>query len=209
MTNLSKAQTDKLITVRDATDSDAGFVYMTPKSVKLLVDAGYAECNTSMTDGDKVAVRITQSGVEWLAAPAPSDAPNQGIEPMNTEAPAFAIDDGVAIPAIKRAGTGSSTYPFADLAVGQSFFVPATEDMSNPGKSLASTVSSASKRYATQNGVRTINRRDKETGEMGTVEVPAYNYERKFMVRSVEENGAKGARVWRVAIEDGGEDNAE
>ena len=114
--------------------------------------------------------------------------------------PAFNIENDVEIPAIKRAGRSRALYPFDDLEVGQSFFVPATEEMKDPGKSLASTVSSASKRYATQDGTRTINRRDKETGALTPVEVPAYNYERKFMVRSVDESGVKGARVWRVEV---------
>jgi len=126
---------------------------------------------------------------------------------MNTEntaaAPAaFAVESGVPIPAIKRQGAATSIYPFDALEVGQSFFVPATDEMPNPGKSLASTVSSASKRYATENGTRTINRKNKETGEMEPVEVPAYKYDRKFMVRTVEENGVKGARVWRIETKD-------
>lgn len=203
MTNLSKGQADKLANIVAATQSEAGMCYMTEKSVQLLVDAGYVECNITMTDPDdakKVAVRATPTGMAYEETPTTTE----GTKTMNSP---FAIDDGVAIPAIKRSGSATSIYPFDALEVGQSFFVPATEDMPNPGKSLASTVSSASKRYATQNGTRTINRRNKETGEMEPVEVPAYDYERKFMVRSVEENGIKGARVWRVEVDhDGGDD---
>lgn len=198
MTALTKGQATKLATIVVATQTEAGMCYMTKKSVQVLVDAGYVECNTSMTNPDdakQVAVRATQTGVAYESAPAPTE----GTTPM--ENPAFAIQDGVAIPAIKRIGSATSIYPFDALAVGQSFFVPATDEMPNPGKSLASTVSSASKRYATQNGTRTINRRNKESGNMEPAEVPAYDYERKFMVRSVEEDGVKGARVWRIEVD--------
>lgn len=219
MTNLSKAQIVKLGEIVAATQAGTpGFLYMTEKSVKILLDADYVECNTQMTDGNKVAVRATKSGADaYEAAQAEGagtdetptgetpSATNEGTRTMN----AFAIDNAVPIPAIKRSGAATSIYPFDALAVGQSFFVPATEDMPNPGKSLASTVSSASKRYATENGTRTINRKNKETGEMEPVEVPAYTYERKFMVRTVEENGVKGARVWRIEVGDDDEDNSE
>lgn len=201
MPNVTKAQADKLATIVAATNSDAGMCYMTEKSVQVLVDAGYVECNIGMTDPNdakKVAVRATQTG---LAYEHDAPATTEGTTTMESPATAFAIEDGVKIPAIKRKGSATSVYPFDALEVGQSFFVPATEDTLNPGKSLASTVSSASKRYATENGTRTINRRNKESGEMEQVEVPAYDYERKFIVRSVEENGVKGARVWRVEVE--------
>ena len=206
MIKLSKAQAAKLAEIASMKHKrERGFSFMTPKSVKLLVDAGLVECNTTITDGNNVAVRSTIQGDEWLAAY--EAAPTEGTEPMNTEttaAPTFAINDGVPIPAVKRRGSATSVYPFDALTIedgaefGQSFFVPATEEMPNPGKSLASTVSSASKRYATENGTRTINR--KVDGVMTEVQVPAYDYERKFIVRSVEENGVKGARVWRVAV---------
>jgi hypothetical protein len=219
MTKLSKAQSDKLAEISSMThNSQQGFSYMTPKGVQLLVDAGLVECNNSMTDGNKVAVRVTNQGDEWLKADeAP---PVEGTDNMDnqTPAPAFAIDDDVSIPAIKRKGSSTSVYPFAALEIGQSFFVPATEAMPTPGKSLASTVSSASKRYATANGTRTINRRlalvnedgtpmlgadgKRMRGELEAVQVPAYHYERKFKVRSVEENGVPGARVWRVKVEE-------
>jgi hypothetical protein len=201
MTKLSKGQADKLANIVAATNTEAGMCYMTEKSVQVLVDAGFVECNIAMTNPDdakQVAVRATPTGMAYDPV---EQAQPEGTEPMETPATAFAIEDGVKIPAIKRTGSATSVYPFDALAVGQSFFVPATEEMPNPGKSLASTVSSASKRYATENGTRTINRRNKESGEMEQVEVPAYDYERKFMVRSVEEDGVKGARVWRVEVE--------
>jgi len=196
MTDMSKNQQAKLSTIVKATHGNPPYAFFTQKNVKVLLDAGYVECNTDISDGDRVAVRATKTGEEALQRA--NNPPNESESTMSTETPQFAIDNDVSIPAVTRRGATASPYPFDEMELGQSFFVPATEAMANPGKSLASTVSSASKRYATENGTRLINRRNKETNEMGQVEVPKYHYERKFMVRTVEENGVKGARVWRI-----------
>lgn len=202
MTQLSANQMTKLGKIVAATQDEAtGFLHMSTKSVQILLDAGLVECNTEMTDAQgNPAVRATQQGIETMNAPDTAPA-------AEAPASAFKIDTGIPVPTIRRAGSATSKYPFDDLPVGGSFFVPATEEMPNPGKSLASTVSSASKRYATKNGTRTINRkadealaqeRGVEVGTLVPVEVDAYDYERKFIVRSVEENGVSGARVWRI-----------
>lgn len=211
MANLNHIQTQMLTKVAEATlDQTQGFAYVkNGATAAALAEAGLIELNPQMVEGDKIAARATNEGVDAYQngdSVEPTNT-NEGTETMNTEntaaAPAaFAIETGVPIPAIKRQGVATSIYPFDALEVGQSFFVPATDEMPNPGKSLASTVSSASKRYATEVGTRTINRRNKETGEMEPVEVPAYKYDRKFMVRTVEENGVKGARVWRIEPKD-------
>jgi hypothetical protein len=52
------------------------------------------------------------------------------------------------VPSAARGGRGRSIYDFGSLAVGGFIFVPATTDRPNPAKSLASTVSSATKRSA-------------------------------------------------------------
>lgn len=213
MTKLNKVQSDMLAKITEATlDQTQGFAYVKNGATSaMLAEAGLVELNPQMVDGDKIAARATEKGIDMYQSGDNVEASNEGqvdqTEGTNTMDNQFAIDDGVAIPAIKRKGSATPIYPFDALEVGQSFFVPATEDMPNPGKSLASTVSSASKRYATENGTRTINRRNKETGEMEPVEVPAYEYSRKFMVRTVEENGVKGARVWRIEV--GGADDGD
>lgn len=211
MANLNHIQAQMLAKVAEATlDQTQGFAYVkNGATAAVLAEAGLVELNPQMVDGDKIAARATNEGVDAYQngdSVEPTNT-NEGTETMNTEntvaAPAaFAVESGVPIPTIKRQGAATSIYPFDALEVGQSFFVPATDEMPNPGKSLASTVSSASKRYATEKGTRTINRKNKETGEMEPVEVPAYKYDRKFMVRTIEENGVKGARVWRIEPKD-------
>lgn len=199
MSQLSANQLTKLGKIVEATTSEPGYEHMSTKSVQILLDAGLVECNTEMTDAQgNPAVRATQQGIDTMNTPAPETAAEAPATPQ------FERRKIIGLPKISRAGAASSKYPFDDLeapytdengdVVYDSFFVSATENMPNPGKSLASTVSSASKRYATENGTRKINRKNKETGEMEPVEVTAYKYERKFIVRSAD----GGAEVIRV-----------
>ena len=109
--------------------------------------------------------------------------------PVAAAAPsAFAIEDGFAVPTASGRGRGGNTYPFDALNVGQSFFVPNSEDKPNAAKSLASTVSSATARYAE------VVEGQFKTNKKGE-QVPVTRDTRKFIVRSVE----GGARVWRTA----------
>jgi hypothetical protein len=159
-----------------------------------LVDKGFVEVNKELLDatGNNYAGRPTELGIKFIKDNNVSD---EVQAPAVTAA--FAIEDNVALPEVKRGGGGGrkgprgSKYPFDTMENGQSFFVPATEEMPNPAKTLASTASTFAKKYATENGTRTITRK----GETKTV--AAYDYTRKFVVRAVEENGVKGARVWR------------
>lgn len=101
-------------------------------------------------------------------------------------ATSFAVEDNVPMPT--GSGRGGNVYPFDALEVGQSFFVPNSDEKPNAAKSLASTVSSATSRYAvpSEDGATKINKK----GET----VPVMVKTRKFVVRSVE----GGARVWRT-----------
>jgi len=135
-------------------------------------------------------------------------------------ASAFAIDNDIPPPSGSKRRVGGEKYPFDALQPGQSFFVPATEENPNPAKSLASTVSSATARYAVQVGNETeeITRTKYKTDEAGkrikgadgayikdgeeVVTVPKMQNTRVFMVRPVDETAqgrGKGARVWRTA----------
>jgi hypothetical protein len=153
-----------------------GFVYMSAAEVAPLVTAELVETNPAMTDEHgAIATRSTTKG-------------NETVNTETTKAPrlspaSFEIDNDVAIPTIKRGGgRGGNLYPFDNLAVGGSFHVAATDAKPNPAKSLASTVSSATKRY------EAAKRSD------GTPDV------RKFIVRSVDASDKRGAgaRVFRT-----------
>lgn len=174
-----------------------------PESVYApLVEAGLVEINPGMTDENgNVATRATQKGVESLDSAA-TVADNATSEATSATAATgetqkvktmFKIEDSIPVPTISGRGRGGNVYPFDQLEVGQSFFVANSEDKPNAAKSLASTVSSATARYAvaSEDGATKTNKK----GEV----VPVMVETRKFVVRSVEENGVKGARVWRTA----------
>ncbi len=91
-------------------------------------------------------------------------------------------------------------YPFEQLEIGQSFFVPVSEDKPNPAKSLASTVTSANDRHAYEIEGETMVNRKGET-------VPKKGFNKRFIVRPVEDGaawgfaGQAGAAVWRIEPE--------
>lgn len=92
----------------------------------------------------------------------------------------IAIESGIEVPEVKRGNVRTSAYPFAQLEIGQSFFMPVTETMPNPAKTLATVVSSATRRYKTA--------------------TPA----RVFTIRAVNDADGKltGARIWRINPKD-------
>ena len=167
-----------------------------------LVEAGLVEINPAMTnENGEVATRATQEGIEMLDGGAivvdnaTTEANSETAATGKTEKvkTMFLIKNDVPVPAISGRGRGGNVYPFNQLEVGQSFFVPNSESKPNAAKSLASTVSSATARYAVpaEDGSTKTNKK----GEV----VPVMVETRKFVVRSVEEDGVKGARVWRTA----------
>lgn len=115
----------------------------------------------------------------------------------------FKIESNIAVPkASKR--TRASAYPFDELEVGQSFFVPATAERPDPAKTMGSTVNGANARFSEEIPGET------RTNRKGNV-VPATRQLREFIVRPVTEDvdgvEVKGARVWRIEVT--GEQTAE
>ena len=167
-----------------------------------LVEAGLVEINPAMVnEAGEIATRATQAGIESLdsgaivVGNATTEANSAIAETGKTEKvkSMFKIEDSIPVPTISGRGRGVNVYPFDRLAVGQSFFVPNSEDKPNAAKSLASTVSSAAARYAVpaEDGSTKTNKK----GEV----VPVMVKTRMFVVRRVEEDGVKGARVWRTS----------
>lgn len=189
---LTETEIGKLAYVVEQHDGGA-LAYADEDYFKELVDKGFVEVNIALaTEAGDVPARPTEAGIKLIKDNGVTD---NVVAPV-TE-PSFAIEDGIAIPEAKRGGGGGrkgprgSKYPFATMENGQSFFVPATEEMPNPAKTLASTASTAKKAFGSVTGTREITRK----GETKTVD--AYTYTRGFIVRAVEENGIRGARVWR------------
>jgi len=157
-----------------------------------LVEAGMVEINTAVVDAaGNVATRATPKGIETVnAKPAAAAAP---AAPSTVKA-SFSLDTDIAIPAVSGRGRTANTYPFEAMEVGQSFFVPNSAERPNAAKSMASTVSSATARYAVEvPGETVVNRKGKT--------VPKVNEIRKFVVRAVDETAqgrGPGARIWRT-----------
>lgn len=206
--------TATLANIVNATNA-GGFVYISEAVAAPLVAAGYIETNGEMRDeGGNIAARSTDAGNGLIASQSGSTAAPAAAQPVaaTTSAPAakskFEIDDGVPMPTIKRGGVGGTVYPFDDLNVGQSFHVAATADRANPAKSLASTVSSATARYAVEafndDGspkFETVEVKDEAGNVTGNEQRRVMNPTRVFSVRTVGKDDPKGAgaRVWRTA----------
>lgn len=174
-----------LATIVTATKSE-GFAMVEPSHVEKLVADGHVEVNHSIKTPDgKVAVRALNLEISDATAPK-----------MN-----FPIESGIMPTPQTRGGKKVEVYPFGQLEVGQSFFVPATDKAPEPAKTFASTVSSATRRFAVKSATET------KTNKKGAV-VPILVPTRRFTIRAVTagqkyENGyteaATGARVFRIA----------
>lgn len=103
------------------------------------------------------------------AQPATFAAPPAAPAPAPAAPGRFTFLKNIPVPAARRGGKGSNQYGFEAMEVGDAFDVVATADDPAPAKRIASTVSSASRRLEPK----------------------------KFIVRSIEVNGVKCARVWR------------
>lgn len=138
------------IIVASMANEEAPFHMATEAEIAALMKEGLVETNGDIRDGDKIATRATEKGIELNTTENGGNAGTSGTAPVAT-ASAFSLIDGAELPA-SRGGRNRSVYPFDTMAVGQSFFVPASEAKPNPAKSLASTVSSANKRAAKDGG---------------------------------------------------------
>lgn len=194
---------DLLKKIVDATSVE-GHTFSSVMDFSHLEGLGLIESNSDLVndDGD-IAVRATQAGFDLIypdhevsmPEPTPEPAPEAEIQtPAITPAKtkgitmSFVIEDSIPVPektAKRGRVAGSTKYPFHQLQVGQSFFVPASEKTPNPAKALQSAVAGAIRTYANESGTKM------HKGK----EVKAYKATRVFEVREVE----GGARVWRTA----------
>lgn len=191
---------DLLASIVSATQGNS-FVYTAEADHAPLVAAGYAEVNPGMVDDNgRVATRATKEGIDHMndttTNTAGDGAPATGATDPNAStatdttatAPAASASEEFAIfsvplPEKKRAAVGgrSSSYPFDKLEVGQSFFVANTAERPNAKKSLASTVSSATRRFAEQAKNEDGTPKMREMTVAGVKKsVPVYIENRKF-----------------------------
>jgi hypothetical protein len=205
-------------TIEEIVAAGEGGTYAMKEVYETLVQLKLAEINPAVRDSNgAVAIRATAKGIEYVNAQR-NDAALSAAQPVEPEMEddseleddvesedesadmsdsddedgedAFELESGIQIPELgPRVGFGrKSTYPFAKMNVGQSFFVPGVAKNSKKFKGLASTVSAAQRRFAREiPGKVRVNR----NGE----QVQDYELTRKFVLRAVD----GGARVWRTA----------
>lgn len=163
-----------LTSVVEATLSEKGFTFLTPEAIRNLLSEFPGSIQVDVAHKEpktgRVAVRATDKGISAAFGGGSGEQPEEHIAAHETRT-RFKLEDNVPIPAPRRGIQAEPRYPFNLLNVGQSFMVPSTPERPNPAKALASTVSSANKRMQGK---------------------------KKFIIRPVEENGVKGARIWRV-----------
>lgn len=176
-------------------------------------------------DVSKVAARVTEAGAKMVAeANATAAKANEPKKERVDNSDQFAILNGAVLPPSRKGNFGGGApikYPFERMEIGQSFFVPVSEKLPDPVKTLGSTVSSANMRYAKETGqTKQVERVKRGTDRKGmvdaagnkikeTVTVPVYSFERKFSLRGVEAGKtygnwvapSDGALIARVALD--------
>lgn len=189
-----------------AATATGGFAYASQEEAQELVNMGFVEVNASMpeiVDGNQTgrfAARATDAGTklagELNAGTAQTAAPQ-------TDAPksyAFAVGGfNLAAGAVKterKAPQRESKYPYAEVPAPSAenptpgFFVPATPDMPEPWRSLASSVSNENRKHGVVTGTRT----HEKTGKV----VNVYDYPNvKFDIVRFNNGGTEGALIYR------------
>jgi hypothetical protein len=181
---MAKVTKKHLDEIEEATKNDS-FVFVNAKDYEKHIADGLIEINTELVDADgKVAARTTSKLGETVKI---------------ATATGFEIVKGLKPAPAKRGGERKEVYPFSELEVGDTFLIEASEKYPEPAKQLASTVSAAGRRFATESG-------ETKTNKKGNV-VPILNYTRKFVIRPVTPGmtydsgfveSKLGARVFRV-----------
>jgi hypothetical protein len=197
MAKKTKAQEKALLeTIVNDTKGTQGYSLVHPDDVKALVDAGHIEVNHQIKDASgKVAARATAKLLESHGTATDASVGE------SASATAFVLASDIPLPPAAKGGRRDEQYPFSKMAVGQSFFVPMSEKYPKPWETFGSTVSSATRRFATPHETQT------RTNRKG-VAVPVLVSTRKFTLRQVMKDQkyannfvekADGARVYRIA----------
>ena len=168
-----------------------------------LLKQGLIEVNTNDVVEGLAAARLTDTGKAAIMDKVASTST------ASTEvASSFAIITDAILPASKRGnrlGSGApAKYPFATMELGNSFFVPGTDKMPNPLKTLGSTVAVQNHRYSEPTGeVKKVERTKRGPKNRAVLdangnkvrEVVDKNLRkpvRKFSIRGVEKGVAYG-----------------
>lgn len=184
-----------------ATRSPLGYTYATINDAKSLVASGDAEQNAGAANPANPKEFATRASVAGLAKQDAIDA-----KAAASATPTFTFITSPALEKPSRGGGRKHKYPFADFpapttgpdgkVITSKIFVPATEAMPNPAKSLSSTVSQASRDYATVAGEKPgKDRNGKE------IMRKTYDFSRKFAIVPGEADDGNGGKIKGAYIE--------
>lgn len=173
-----------------ATTVTGGFLYRNPATIFDLIDRGYVETNTEMTnEAGEMATRATDAGIARIngsTALTIQGNPVSGINAQGDEVKppvgntqAFEIDTDIAIvPATRgrNAAKRPEIYPFDALPLGGSFHVAANGDVKEQARKFGVTVSNANSRYKVDTGeTETVIVTDYQIGADGKLAKDANN----------------------------------
>lgn len=161
-----------------------------------LIKQGLIEVNTGDVVDGNAAARLTEKGEEGLGAKASGGAPS-----ASQVASSFALITNAVPPESKRGvgrEAGPSKYPFDNMQPGNSFFVGNSAEIENAVKTMTSAVANANNKSRVDTGRKeTVQRAEREGKKakldasgnkiMHSVEVPVYEYPRKFIIRGVKQ----------------------
>ena len=204
---LKKAK-DTMPEIVQATN-DGSYVFTSDPVREIMLNKGWVEVNEDIENSEvsgEFATRATQKGIDEFPAHegADGEADDQDIQNSDKEnnvvqtTSVFEIEDIKVVK--KRATSGNLKYPFDQLEIGQSFFIPATEDRPEPWKSLCGAITVANNRHAVpkfaEDGTTPIMRKKRNSDEV----VQAMQLTRKFAITKDTKDGVEGARMGRIDL---------
>jgi hypothetical protein len=154
-------------------------IYADASATALLVAQGLLEGNPAFVDpaNGNIAFRPTAAGMTLAnQLSVPAETLDQRAFRIAASHPGFQRVTGFLAPqkSRRKVPLGSRKYDFDTLELNEGLFIPATEEMPNPKKSLASSVSSANRKYAEFNPPRYFRTYRAEAGQVfGDVTAPA------------------------------------
>ena len=227
---LSESSTKALLTIAESGDGyltqTAGQELMNEKLINVTQPARASEDDptafhcTITQEGQKMVNSLSSTTAPIPAPPVPQ-APSTVVSSTSTSD--FAISSDVELPPIKRGGGGNrgprkEKYPFSQLEIGQSFHVPAGENIDKTARSISTQVSNANKASripatppATEKVMKRRAKRDadgntikdatgKKIQEMYESTEPVMVQTKNFVSRKVNESDPQGVgiRVFRI-----------
>ena len=186
------------------------YVYTPEPIYAILVKKGLGEVNMDIENPEvsgEFATRATQKGIDEYSAPEEADGeandqdtqePDKENETVTQSTSVFEIEDIKVVK--KRATSGNLKYPFDQLEIGQSFFIPATTERPEPWKSLCGAITVANNRHSVLNfeedGITPVMRKKRNSDE----KVQATKLTRRFAITKDTKDGVEGARMGRIEL---------